>query len=141
MKTVKFFLLLMGATYFCSTALAQQTPKLYGITIEDKYPHGCVDCHVQSGNLDYRINVRLKKYYPDHPDINKENLTVPRSCKKCHGEDKEAETMSVISHKVHYHKLSAKNDFIKYYQGKCLSCHQLNPSTGQMTLKNGPKNW
>lgn len=141
MKIVKLSLLLMGTAFICSTALAQQPLKLSGITVEDKYPNGCVDCHAQIGDNDYRLNVRMKKYIPNHPDISKKTVTIPKSCKMCHRKGKEGGPLSLISHKAHYHKPPAENDFIKYYKGDCLSCHQLNLSTGQITIKSGPKNW
>lgn len=140
MKTIRLSVLLTGLAFFCSAALAQQLPALSGITIEDKHPNGCVDCHTQMGDQDYRLNAGLKNN-PEHPDIDEVTDIVPESCKMCHQDGVEAGAMNLISHKVHYHKPPAENHFIKYYQGECLSCHQLNSSTGQMTVKNGPKNW
>ena len=128
--------LFLGAAVLAS---AQETLKLSGVTVKDEYPNGCVDCHTQSGENNYRLNTELKNLN-GHPDITKITKTVPKDCAMCHTPKLPAGSLNLITHKSHYQNPS-KNSFISDYQGDCLACHSLNLSTGEMSVKSGPKNW
>jgi hypothetical protein len=143
-KTTKilFFLLLVAgvatATVFL-VAADNNKPYLPGITVADEYPNGCVDCHKVSGENDYRLNVELAEL-DGHPKIDAIVKTVPQDCLMCHKEGANAGALHLITHEGHYHN-PGDNAFVKFYQGACLQCHSVNPGSGKMGIKNGPKNW
>ena len=58
----------------------------------------------------------------------------------CHKEGADAGALHLITHKGHYHN-PGDNAFVKFYQGACLQCHSVNPGSGKIAIKNGPKNW
>jgi len=132
--------LFLGSTFlFIDRVYADSNP-LPGINAEDKYPNGCVSCHVDAGGgNDYRINVELKKV-TDHPDVGAMMNTLPKDCSMCHKEGGAASPLNTITHKQHYAN-PGENHFVTEYDGACLACHALDLSTGAMTIKNGPKNW
>ena len=111
---------------------------LPGITTADEHPNGCVDCHVQTGDNDYRLNTELAAS-DKHPDVSAIIRTVPTDCLMCHKEGAPAGALSVLVHKNHYEN-PEENHFIAYYQGECLQCHTLE-ANGVMRVKSGPKNW
>jgi len=43
-------------------------------------------------------------------------------------------------HTVHFQK-PTENRFVTVNNGNCLACHALNPATGEMSEKSGPRNW
>lgn len=106
---------------------------------EDKSPNGCVDCHVDGGGSDTRINVLLKDI-SGHPDVGAMMNTLPKDCFMCHKEGGAASPINIITHKQHYTN-PGENLFVTEYDGSCLACHALDLSSGEMTVKNGPKNW
>jgi len=113
-------------------------PFLPGITVADDHPNGCVDCHSNQGEgKDYRLNVSLAKL-GKHPKIDAIVKKVPNDCLMCHKAG--ANALSLVLHKAHYEK-GADSAFVKFYQGACLNCHQLDLASGKMTEKSGPKNW
>ena len=118
---------------------AQELPKLSGITVEDTHPNGCVDCHAQNGDKDYRLITGLK-YIKDHPDINVKVKIVPKDCLECHKSKEEGGPLNLITHKAHYQN-PQENNYIKFYQGDCLGCHSIDAATVKVSMKNGPKNW
>ena len=128
--------LFLGAAVLAS---AQETLKLSGITTTDEHPNGCVDCHTQSGDNDYRLSTELKNL-SGHPDVTKIVKTVPKDCAMCHKPNSSAGPLNLQVHKIHFQN-PGENHFIEYYQGECLACHSLDLSTGEMSVKSGPKNW
>ncbi len=122
------------------TAAGGDAPFLPGLTDKDDHPNGCVSCHVNVGpNKDYRLNAELAKN-PKHPKIDKVVKVVPNDCAICHKEGAKVGVLSLIAHKNHYAN-AKENAFVTNYQGACLNCHSLDPATGAMTVKSGPKNW
>lgn len=118
---------------------ADSDVELTGITVEDPHPNGCVDCHKQNGDSDYRLNAGLKEL-EGHPDITRIVKNLPQDCSMCHKANMPAGALNTITHKFHYQNPD-ENHFISYYAGDCLACHALNASTGVMSVKSGPKNW
>ena len=112
---------------------------LSGITVEDEHPNGCIDCHKQAGDNDYRLNVSLKEI-TGHPDITAIVRELPGGCVMCHKDKAPAGALDTITHKYHYENPD-ENHFVSGYAGECLACHALNTDTGVMTVKSGPKNW
>ena len=82
----------------------------------------------------------LNSYLRDHPDIAMITKTLPQDCAMCHKEDVPAGALNTQTHRIHYEN-PGENQFIERYQGECLACHSLNPVTGEMAVKQGPKNW
>ena len=116
------------------------TAGLPGITSKDSTPNGCIDCHTNKGaSGDSRLNMLLKKN-ENHIDITAIVKTVPKDCYMCHKEGTETGSLSLTTHKSHYEN-PMDNDFLVKDGGSCLSCHALNPATGDMTVKNASKNW
>ena len=131
--------LLLGSTFLFVDRAYADSP-LPGINTEDKNPDGCVDCHVDAGGgNDTRMNVVLKKV-KDHPDVAAMMNTLPKDCYMCHKEGGAADPINRMTHKQHYVN-PGDNDFITDYEGTCLACHSVDINTGEVTVKNGPKNW
>jgi hypothetical protein len=145
MKTatkILFFLLLIGAVVAMTVFLVaadDNKPFLPGITVTDEHPNGCVDCHKASGGNDYRMNVELANV-EGHPKVDAIVKNVPQDCLMCHKEGAKAGALNNIVHRDHYRNAN-DNHFVSFYQGACLNCHSVNPDSGEMTVKGGPKNW
>lgn len=111
--------------------------RLPGVNTEDKHPNGCVDCHANQGEgRDYRLNVSIE----DHPDITAVAKTLPKDCGMCHRPNVAAGPLNKQTHALHYQNPS-ENVFVTVYGGHCLECHAVNSETGEMSIKQGPKNW
>jgi hypothetical protein len=132
---------LVSVAIFVLTGLhPTQGALLPGVTVEDEHPNGCVDCHANMGpNRDFRLNVSLGEL-EGHPPIDFIVKTLPDGCGLCHKEGTAAGPISLITHENHYHDAD-ENNFISIYGGACLNCHSLDPSSGLVGMKSGPKNW
>ena len=146
MKTARkilFSLLLAGAVsavILVFVAADNDKPFLPGVTVTDEHPNGCVDCHALAGEgRDYRLNTEVAKV-EGHPKIDAIVKTVPNDCLLCHKEGTQAGPLNLITHRVHYRHPN-DNAFIRVYRGACLNCHKVNPGSGVMSVKSGPKNW
>ena len=102
----------------------------------DDYPQGCVDCHVKTDSLDFRLNVLLEQI--GHRWI-KTLRTVPDGCGRCHEPDDDA-TLSELLHAIHY-EVPKSNTFVGRFGGDCRHCHTMDAEAGEAAVKNGPKNW
>ena len=71
------------AAFMTVGAIVLLAVDLPGVTVEDDHPNGCVDCHQQTDDADYRLNVELKAL-EGHPDISAMMKTVPADCAMCH---------------------------------------------------------
>jgi hypothetical protein len=140
-KIVFFFVLSVGvvATILFFVAADNNEPFLPGVTVTDEHPNGCVDCHKISGENDYRLNVELA-HLDSHPNVDAMVKNVPQDCLMCHKEGTKAGPLNNVTHRDHYLN-PGDNAFVKYYQGACLNCHSLDPGSGEMAMKSGPKNW
>ena len=118
---------------------ANDAPELSGITVEDKYPNGCIDCHNDAGGEEIRrLDVILEEL--DHTNVSALTKIVPDDCARCHKEGTSIGGLNKQTHRIHYENPS-ENDFIDDFQGECLACHALNSATGEVTTKSGLKNW
>ena len=139
---ILFFALLVAAVLTMTVffvAADNNKPFLPGVTVTDEHPNGCVDCHKVSGSNDYRLNVSLAEI-EGHPKIDAIVKNLPQDCMMCHKAGTTAGPLSDIAHRNHYSN-PANNAFITTYKGACLNCHSINPGSGKMALKSGPKNW
>ncbi len=113
---------------------------LPGILGKDAFPNGCVDCHVKEGDaVPAKLNLMLSKL-PKHPKVDAIVKVVPTDCTMCHKEGAKMGTIFSVVHKAHFAK-KTDSQFIKLYNGSCLSCHSMDLDTGVVSVKSGPKNW
>lgn len=118
---------------------AQEKVATQGEKAKDAFPNGCVSCHVDLGDgKDHRLNTLLGKV-ATHPKLTVIK-NVPNDCGMCHKPGSKMEGFNTLMHKVHYGK-QAESEFVKLFGGSCLNCHALDPKTGKVTPKSGPKNW
>jgi hypothetical protein len=139
---ILFFALVLYAAPRVPLSLAvtdSNKPALPGVTVTDKYPDGCVDCHKTIGDKDYRLKTGLVRI-GGHSEMATIVRNLPRDCMKCHKVDSPAGYLGDIAHRDHYRNPS-ENDFVIVYKGDCLHCHGIDLESGKTTLKDGSKNW
>lgn len=146
-----------------TTQAPQPVRKIPGITAEDPFPHGCVDCHINRPdmNMDVRISTMMKQWNDKveptlltkaqtcgpsgvklkgkHPIVTNALKDIPAGCLKCHSKvSTEAPPFSRMLHIIHLSG-GEKNHFLTMFQGECTYCHKLNLSTGKWSLPSGPE--
>jgi hypothetical protein len=132
-----------------------------GITAQDEFPRGCVDCHVQlpERNLDVRLSTLIREWeqlVPDallakaqaaapagvtlrgkHPIVKEPLAHIPADCLSCHRKDaKLAPPFARMLHAIHLTG-GEQNHFLTMFQGECTHCHKLNSATGAWSLFSG----
>lgn len=136
-----------------------------GITTEDLYPQGCVDCHInyEEMNRDTRLSTIIAEWAtsvpPDlleaaqaiagpgiklqgvHPRLRAVGVLggIPAVCMGCHEhEAKTAPRLVPLLHKIH---LAGGDEavFLRLFQGECTHCHKLDAATGQWRVPSGPE--
>lgn len=145
---------------------AQASPparKIPGITTEDAFPRGCVDCHTNHPemNLDARISSLMKgwnnKVEPPllakaqatapsgvtlkgkHPAAAFALKNIPAGCLTCHSKKSTlAPPFAQMLHRIHLTG-GEENRFLTVNQGECTHCHKLNVSTAQWSLPSAPE--
>jgi len=139
-------------------------PEISGLTAEDRFPGGCVDCHVNmpEANMDVRISTQMNQWYrqvdqkllatiraviPDHiellgrhPRIPTESFRdIPTSCMTCHGNSaSNAPRMGPMMHVIHLIGRQ-ENHFLTLFKGECTHCHKFNRKTGVWSMPSGPE--
>jgi hypothetical protein len=139
---------------------ARQIP---GITAEDMFPRGCVDCHVNMPDMgrDVRISTIMrewsKKVEPKfleraqaaapagvklvgkHPEGAEKIMDIPAGCLKCHG--KSSRTAPSFSRMMHLYHLTGgdENPYLSIFHGECTHCHKLNKATGTWSIPSAPE--
>ncbi len=131
-----------------------------GITAEDRFPNGCVDCHLnyQEMNLDTRFSTLMAQWTKEveprvmdkakaaapqgltlsgkHPAVN-DFSDVPKSCLTCHQTGSTvAPAFSRMLHAIHLGG-GEQSHFMTMFQGECTHCHKLNPVTGEWAIASG----
>lgn len=107
--------------------------------VEDKFPDGCVSCHVNQGEgKDLRIITLLSKH-KKHPKV-KFVKVVPTDCAKCHKEGRKFGSLRKVIHRAHFRN-PATNPFLNDYNGNCSMCHKMDTETWKPVLKAGKANW
>jgi len=139
---------------------ARQVP---GITAEDQFPNGCVDCHIiQPGiNLDVRLSSVMRPWKEQvdqktlakaqasspkgmvlkgkHPAVDYAFKDIPAACLKCHGKtSKQAPPFSEMLHAFHLTG-GGENPFMTLFQAECTHCHKLNLTTGALMMPSAPE--
>jgi len=134
-----------------------------GLTAEDKFPHGCVDCHINmpDRNQDERISTLMSKWNekvePElleraqavapagitlkgtHPIVPSALKDIPAVCLLCHGKiSKKAPPLGQLLHVIHLSG-GEDNHFLTIFQGECTYCHKMNKETGTWSIPSGPE--
>lgn len=134
-----------------------------GITADDPFPRGCVDCHIDRPDIgkDVRIStavrqwqehvdpaflVRVQAFTPRgiplagrHPDADVSLADIPFKCMACHGRDSTtAPPFGRLLHGLHFAG-GENNHFLTEFQGECTHCHKLHPETGALVLASSPE--
>jgi len=136
--------------------------KIPGLTIDDKFPNGCVDCHINMPDIkqDERLSTLMSKWEsnveeklmkkaqgvaPDialkgtHPPATESLIDIPSACKICHSEhSNEAPPFTALIHSIHLTG-GDENHFLTIFQGECTYCHKLNMTTGVWSMPSGPE--
>jgi len=157
------------ATLFClcaSMALANDPPmpEIAGLTVEDKVPGACVDCHVNmpENKMDVRLSSQMARWaravdekslakvrtivpksvklLGKHPQLSKDNFRdLPASCMACHRPDRiDVPQMGPMLHALHF--LGGRdNHFLTLFKGQCTHCHKFDKATGVWSVPSGPE--
>lgn len=132
--------------------------KIPGITSDDAFPHGCVDCHTNHPelNLDARLSSLMKEWNNKvepallakaqatapsgvtlkgkHPVAAFALKNIPAGCLTCHSKKSTlAPPFAQMLHKIHLTG-GEENHFLTVYQGECTHCHKLNTATGLWSM-------
>jgi hypothetical protein len=139
---------------------ARQVP---GITAEDMFPRGCVDCHINRPDIgrDVRISTIMREWSREvepkflekaqaaapagvklvgkHPAGAEKITDIPAGCLECHG--KSSQTAPSFSRMMHLYHLTGgdENPFLSVFQGECTHCHKLNQATGAWSIPSAPE--
>jgi hypothetical protein len=132
--------------------------KIPGITTDDPYPNGCVDCHINypEMNMDTRFSTLMKLWRvrvdsllmekvkdsaPEgmilkgkHPNAPASFNNIPGDCMICHS--KKSKTVPPFAKMIHKIHLTGgeENPFLTLFQGECTYCHKLNLSNGSWMM-------
>lgn len=168
MLVTPFFVFIMA--YSIARAALQEgeppppaLPQIPGVTAPDRFPRGCVDCHVNRPDLkmDVRIStlllqwqikvdpellVKVREFSPAgmplkgmHPKIEGEltEIVIPDTCLQCHAKtSKSAPPLGRLLHGLHLVG-GEQNHFLTVFQGECTHCHKLDAATGSWSLGSG----
>jgi len=135
--------------------------KIPGLTAEDKFPNGCVDCHINMADIkqDERISTLMARWNKGaetkllekaqavapagvtlkgkHPQATSALEDIPNACKTCHGgKSSTAPPFAPLVHAIHLVG-GEDNHFLTIFQGECTHCHKLNLATGVWTVPSG----
>jgi len=137
--------------------------KIPGLTTEDKFPGGCVDCHINMPDIkqDERISTLMSRWttkaesklmkraqavVPEgvllkgvHPPAAESLKNIPAACSSCHTKSsKTAPPLAALLHIIHLTG-GDDNHFLTIFQGECTYCHKMNGTTGVWTMPSGPE--
>ncbi len=137
--------------------------KIPGVTSEDAFPRGCVDCHLDYPEMkkDTRLSTLMTEWNKavepkllakaqatapsgvtlkgKHPKVAAALKDIPAGCLKCHAKgSKKAPPFSAMMHAMHLSG-GEENPFLTFFQGECTHCHKVNVSTGESSMPSGPE--
>jgi hypothetical protein len=171
-RYVLFFMILVSALFTFSASAHSEgegemklppARKIPGLTADDKFPLGCVDCHINMPdiNKDERISTLMSKWNKKvesklfvkaqavapagvtlkgiHPMVPASVKNIPNSCSACHS--KTSKTAPPLANLLHIIHLSGgeENHFLTIFQGECTYCHKMDPKTGTWSIPSGPE--
>jgi hypothetical protein len=134
-----------------------------GLTTEDQFPRGCVDCHVNyaTRNMDERLSTLMKAWTEQvepsvleaaqavagsavrlagvHPMVETALRDIPGACLDCHRDGPgSAVPLVPLLHKLHLVGMG-EAVYLRVFQGECTHCHKLDQSTGLWRVPSGPE--
>jgi hypothetical protein len=137
--------------------------KIPGLTAEDKFPNGCVDCHINMPAIkqDERISTLMSKWNRHaeagllkkaqaaapagvtlkgiHPLASESLKNIPDACITCHSKTSNmAPPLAALLHTIHLTG-GNENHFLTIFQGECTYCHKLNTTTGVWKMPSAPE--
>jgi hypothetical protein len=132
-----------------------------GLTTEDKFPNGCVDCHINMPNInqDERISTLMSKWNKKvgskllekaqavapagvtlkgiHPRVLEFSKNIPGTCIPCHSNtSKNAPPFAALLHSIHLTG-GNENHFMTIFQGECTHCHKMDAAKGVWIMPSG----
>ncbi len=135
-----------------------------GLTVEDRFPRGCVDCHINLPELgqDERLSSIMAHWVEQVPPELLEKAanvadsgaslkgrhplptgmfrSVPETCLDCHEKGPGAVVPLVpLIHRIHLSDRE-ENHFMTIFQGHCTHCHKFDPGTGVVSVPSAPEN-
>jgi cytochrome c553 len=172
-RTARRFTAAAGLLFVTSVSVAQlgviraqQPPpppprQIPGITADDQFPRGCVDCHLNytEMKLDVRISTLMAQWTERvepgllakaqasapagttlkgrHPVVTDALGDIPARCLRCHGADAtDAPAFRGMLHATHLSG-GQENPFLTLFQGECTHCHKLDKATGTWSIPSG----
>ena len=146
-----------------STSAPPPARKIPGLTAEDPFPNGCVDCHLNYPDmkLDARFSTLMKQWTvsvePEllaraqaaapgglklkgkHPAADAALKDIPKGCMVCHNRESNfAPPFARMLHLVHLTG-GEENYYLTMFQGECAYCHKLDKITGRWSAPSGPE--
>ena len=137
--------------------------KIPGLTAEDKFPNGCIDCHINMPDIkqDERISTLMSKWNKKveskllkkaqavapagvmlkgiHPMASASLKNIPAACATCHSKtSRTAPPLAALLHILHLTG-GDENHFLTIFRGECTYCHKMNAATGVWTMPSGPE--
>jgi len=137
--------------------------KIPGMTAEDPFPRGCVDCHINmpERGQDERLSTLMSRWNdgidPEllekaqalmpagvvlkgiHPKAVDSLKDIPAACLTCHDKtSKKAPPLVPLLHSIHLTGGEA-NHFLTIFQGECTYCHKMDRLTGSWSVPSGPE--
>ncbi len=132
--------------------------RIPGLTAEDKFPSGCVDCHINMPDIkkDERMSTLMSKWNKKveskllrkaqavtpagatlkgiHPPASESLKNIPDACITCHSKTSStAPPLAALLHTIHLTG-GDDNHFLTIFQGECTHCHKLDATTGVWTM-------
>jgi len=164
MGEFKAWLYLVPCLVFASVANAADAPlpEISGITATDRFPGGCVDCHVNrpQDSLDVRLSTHARQWAAGvdgklltkakvvtrdptslsgrHPPLAPANFqNVPAQCKGCHsGASPKVPPLAALMHVIHLSG-GKENHFLTIFRGECTHCHKFDARSGKWSMPTG----
>jgi hypothetical protein len=153
-----------------AVALAAQSPsaerpdavrEIPGLTGQDPFPRGCVDCHTQRDGLAAPLSVLMSRWYRGitprllqfaelsapaglrlegrHPRAERSLRDIPSGCLPCHGPNaRRAPAFGPLVHMIHLQG-GAENGFLSKFGGECTYCHKPDTARGVWRVPSAPE--
>ena len=169
-KYLKFLLpgvavcLILATLHQVNAAESETTTSLRnipGITADDMFPMGCVDCHLNftDKNMDTRISTSLAKWEEGaeskllakaqaatsketvltgkHPAAKESLADIPKTCIECHNSmSPKAPVFSQMVHLIHLMG-GQDNHYMTIFKGECTHCHKFDSTAGKWLTPSG----
>ena len=137
-------------------------PAIPGLTVEDRFPRACVDCHivVPDSGMDERLSTklraeqfnptqlaRIRAILPDpmkitgrHPRLPDPIFrNVPAGCLTCHRDNQaNLPSLAPMIHAIHLTG-GSENHYLTLFGGQCTNCHKFNATNGRWSIPSGPE--